>query len=83
MTMAYMTPEEIAQWEKDGKEIDAYLDSLDGTDEELQDRLFKQMPWDAKTLQEIKNIHGSDYIKNRGYNIERALKEFGSDWLDR
>lgn len=63
--------------------IDDYIEAMRRDDEEEMARLRKVINWDACSLAAMKDLHGPDFIRERGYNTKKADKEFGPGWLDR
>ena len=78
-----LSPEERAEWDENRRALAAYGRAEDSGDEELAEKLFAQIPFDVKTLQSMKALHGADWLRENGINTSRADKHLGSDWLDR
>ena len=60
-----------------------YGDALRRGDREEADRILPRVKFEACSLKATKRIFGADYIRRKGYNTEKADKEFGPGWLDR
>ena len=60
-----------------------YLDALRSKDREAIDRILPRVKFEACSLKATKRLFGADYIRRRGYNTEKADREFGPGWLDR
>ena len=78
-----LSPEERAEWEENARALEIYGRAEDSGDEELAEKLFAQIPFDVKTLQSMKALHGADWLRENKINTSRADKHLGSDWLDR
>ena len=61
---------------------DEYGDALRRKDWEAADRILPRVKFEACSLKATKRLFGADYIRRRGYNTEKADREFGPDWLD-
>ena len=79
----HLPPEERAEWEENARALDIYRKAEDSGDEELAKELFAKIPFDIKTLQSMKRLHGADWLRENKINTSRADKHLGSDWLDR
>ena len=60
-----------------------YEDALRRGDREEADRLRPTVKFEACSLKATKRLFGADYIRRKGYNTEKADREFGPGWLDR
>ena len=78
-----LSPEERAEWDENARALDIYRKAEDSGDEELAKELFAKIPFDIKTLQSMKRLHGADWLRKNKINTSRADKHLGSDWLDR
>ena len=74
------TQEEIEEELAVAKE---YKDALRREDWEAADKILPRVKFEACSLKATKRIFGADYIRRRGYNTEKADREFGPGWLDR
>ena len=59
-----------------------YMDALRRKDRKAADRILPRVKFEACSLKATKRLFGADYIRRRGYNTEKADREFGPDWLD-
>ena len=80
---SHLPPEEQAEWDANVRALDLYRKAEDSGDEELAKELFAKIPFDIKTLQSMKRLHGAEWLRKNKINTSRADKHLGSDWLDR
>ena len=59
-----------------------YMDALRRKDRKTADEILPRVKFEACSLKATKRLFGADYIRRRGYNTEKADREFGPDWLD-
>ena len=74
------TQEEIQE------EIDTtmeYFRAMRRKDKEEMERLFPKVKFEAESLMLFKNEYGAEFIRENGYNTEKADKKYGPGWLDR
>ena len=63
--------------------IKRFLEASDRGDEEEADRYYRQVKFRPCILMALKKLFGADYIRDKGYNTEKADAEYGPGWLDR
>ena len=63
--------------------IGAFLDAMKRGDREEAKKHYLRVKFEPCILKMTKRLRGADYIREMGYNTEKADAMYGPDWLDR
>lgn len=72
-----MSPEEKTKMFNLARKLEA-----EGKNEEAE-KIEMQIPLAPHLAMALKEVFGSEHVKNSGFNLSEAEEEYGKDWLDK
>ena len=58
-------------------------EALLNDDEETFYELMKKVPLDPHVASAVKDVMGIDYLLNGEFNLSKAVKKYGQEWLEK